>query len=325
MLAWLVIVPRDLELDECYLLFYGPSGPSDPDRLWPMCWTDLSYVLVDANAGGVVGSGEAPVTGPEMTRSELSALKRFAWAEGTLTLHEDDASVRRFQPAKGWWELWHRIREYNGKQLPDGLAAELDRPDAVPPPPTPTATPGPDAPPTPTPTPVPLVTQAPLATATSAPAATPTSTPTPPEVVHLGSRVASGMAGDGQWELYALEDGGEVCLTFHTDGRKSYSGCVGAPGPLRPMAGHFHDDGVVMFGLVSMDVAAVRFDMPGHASLDVPVIDAGLEATNLYVLETTPPDGVLAGDLVALNASGEEVASYSTPLHTPAPTPPTQG
>lgn len=93
------------------------------------------------------------------TNTEVQALQRFAWAEG-------------------WWELWHQLKPYTDRTLPEGFAASLDRPDA------PTPTPGP-----PTPTPDPSL--PPTATPTPAPRATPTPTPIPARIDPVDRQIES--------------------------------------------------------------------------------------------------------------------------------------
>ncbi len=127
-LTWLVIIPVALELDAC-----GPSrAPDNPLAPNNTCWSQQIFTLIDAETGKQYGDGGNGRGGPLVTNEEHQALVRFAWAEG-------------------WWELWHQVKDYGGQQLPEGLAASLDRPDAPTPTPTRERTVPPDATPSPTP------------------------------------------------------------------------------------------------------------------------------------------------------------------------------
>jgi hypothetical protein len=145
-LSWLVIMPTDFGFSGCPISGPGPTGDSE-EFARVTCWVRIQFVYVDADTGVIYEGGSKGVLGPSLTSEERAALNRFAWAEG-------------------WWALWHEVRQYNGQQrLPEGLAAQLDRPDAPTPTPyPPTATPPADATPTATPTPPPSATPAPTAT-----------------------------------------------------------------------------------------------------------------------------------------------------------------
>jgi hypothetical protein len=127
-LSWLVIMPSELSFRGCFI-----SGPPGESHL--TCWMSVPYFFVDTQTGDIYLSDGLGFIGPALTKDESLALQHFAWAEG-------------------WWALWHKVHQYNGTRLPDGLAATLDRPDA----PTPTPFPSTPTPPvgtTPTPIPTP--------------------------------------------------------------------------------------------------------------------------------------------------------------------------
>lgn len=159
-LSWLVIVPGQLSFSGCLI-----SGPSREFRR--PCWMSVEYYFVDAETGDVHNSNGQVFLGPLLNSDERAALKRFAWAEG-------------------WWRLWHEVSEYNNERIPEGLATELDRPDApTPTPQPPTATPSKDPTPPLTPTPhpystTPTPTQPTGSTSTPAPVIVTTPTPTQP-------------------------------------------------------------------------------------------------------------------------------------------------
>ncbi|MBI4306674.1 MAG: META domain-containing protein [Chloroflexi bacterium] len=137
-LTWLVIIPVELELGGCG----GPGG--SPRRA--TCWSQPVFALIDAESGEQYGDGGAGgLIGPLVTNEEQQALTRFAWTEG-------------------WWELWHRLRDFAGQPLPDGFAASLDRPDAPTPTPRPTSVIPAESTSTPTPTPTPPPPRSPTAT-----------------------------------------------------------------------------------------------------------------------------------------------------------------
>jgi hypothetical protein len=145
-LAWLVIVPGEFGLDHgCFV-----SGPPIMTAGSRTCWGRVTSRIVNATTGETYDGSSPGYLGPIATQSERAALQRLGWAEG-------------------WWAVWHELGEFamGSKRLPEGLAAQLDRPDAPTPTPVPTATPKPTPPggaapaPTPTPTPPPPVTPVP--------------------------------------------------------------------------------------------------------------------------------------------------------------------
>jgi hypothetical protein len=167
--VWWVYVPEELGAGKCF------GGPDSERHLW--CMDAAAWWFVDSSTGEVEFIESARTRVYFLKSREAQSLQRFAWAEG-------------------WWELWHRLKPYDGRELPIGFAESLDRPNS----PTPTSgppmpTPDPNELPRPTPTPAPTETAAQRASrtlgakataaprATVAPATRPTSTPIPTETV----------------------------------------------------------------------------------------------------------------------------------------------
>ena len=134
-IAWWVYVPVELG-SSCG----GTGGPDTGDGRHLWCFSSATWDFVNAENGEVTDGAYFGQSFFRVTNEEVQALHRFAWAEG-------------------WWELWHRLKPYEGQILPEGFAADLDRPNApTPTPRPPTPTPDPNAPPAPTPTPAPTAT-----------------------------------------------------------------------------------------------------------------------------------------------------------------------
>lgn len=130
-IVWWVYIPRELG-SGC-----GASGGPGVDGRHLWCLGAAQWMFVDADTGEISDGKNFGKSALMVTNEEVQALRRFAWEEG-------------------WWELWHQLKPYTDRTLPEGFAASLDRPNApTPTPGPPTPTPDPNLPPTPTPTPAP--------------------------------------------------------------------------------------------------------------------------------------------------------------------------